>query len=157
MTDSSKATIHEPCVIINAENLVADPTARIDSFTKLECAGGIWLGKNVHIASFCHLGIGGGLLVMQDGSTASSSVRIVTGSSVPSIGRSCSAVDPTLVTEKSFVRVGKNAVIFAGAIVLPGVTIGENAVVAAGAVVNRDVPPFEIWGGVPARKIGEVR
>jgi maltose O-acetyltransferase len=40
-------------------------------------------------------------------------------------------------------------------IILPGVTIGEGAVVAAGAVVTRDVEPYSIVAGVPARKIGE--
>lgn len=40
-------------------------------------------------------------------------------------------------------------------IVLQGVTVGEGAVVAAGAVVTKDVPPYTIVGGVPARKIGE--
>jgi len=39
--------------------------------------------------------------------------------------------------------------------VLRGVTIGKGAIVAAGAVVNKSIPPFEIWGGVPAKKIGE--
>ena len=40
------------------------------------------------------------------------------------------------------------------AIVLPGVTIGKNAVVASGAVVTKDVPPYAIVGGVPAKIIG---
>jgi acetyltransferase-like isoleucine patch superfamily enzyme len=42
-----------------------------------------------------------------------------------------------------------------GTVILPGVTIGEGAIVAAGAVVNKNVQPFEIWGGVPAKKIKE--
>lgn len=40
------------------------------------------------------------------------------------------------------------------AIILPGVKIGDGAVVAAGAVVTRDVEPFTIVAGSPARKIG---
>lgn len=40
-------------------------------------------------------------------------------------------------------------------IILPGVTVGRGAVVAASAVVTKDVPPFAIVGGVPAKIIGE--
>lgn len=40
------------------------------------------------------------------------------------------------------------------AIVMPGIRIGDGAVVAAGAVVTKDVEPFAIVAGVPARKIG---
>ena len=40
-------------------------------------------------------------------------------------------------------------------IILPGVTIGKGAVIAAGAVVTKNVPPFTIFAGVPAVKIGE--
>ncbi|QWA14027.1 acetyltransferase [Sodalis ligni] len=40
-----------------------------------------------------------------------------------------------------------------GAIILPGVTIGDGAVVAAGAVVSKDVEPYQIVGGVPAKTI----
>ncbi len=41
------------------------------------------------------------------------------------------------------------------AIIMQGVRVGRGAIVAAGAVVVRDVPPFEIHGGVPAKKISE--
>ena len=41
------------------------------------------------------------------------------------------------------------------AIILPGVKIGKGAVVAAGAIVTSNVKPFEIVGGVPAKPIGE--
>ncbi len=40
-------------------------------------------------------------------------------------------------------------------VILPNTTIGRGAVVAAGAVVTKDVPPFAIVGGVPAKVIGQ--
>ena len=53
------------------------------------------------------------------------------------------------------VKIGDYAWICSGAIILPGVEIGEGAVVAAGAVVTKNVDPYCIVGGVPAKKIGE--
>jgi len=41
------------------------------------------------------------------------------------------------------------------AVILPGVTIGKGAVVAAGSVVTKDVDPWTVVGGVPAKKISE--
>lgn len=41
------------------------------------------------------------------------------------------------------------------AIILPGVTLGKGSVVGAGAVVTKDVEPFTIVGGVPAKEIGK--
>ncbi len=39
------------------------------------------------------------------------------------------------------------------AIIMSGVTIGSGSIVAAGSVVTKDIPPCEIWGGNPARKL----
>jgi acetyltransferase-like isoleucine patch superfamily enzyme len=43
----------------------------------------------------------------------------------------------------------------ANVVVLKGVTIGQGAIIAAGAVVRDSIPAYEIWGGVPAKKIGD--
>lgn len=53
------------------------------------------------------------------------------------------------------VVIGDDVWIGTGAKILPGTKIGDGAVIAAGAVVNIEVPPFEIFGGIPAKKIGE--
>lgn len=55
----------------------------------------------------------------------------------------------------SKVIINDYAWIASGATILPGVEIGEGAVVATGAVVTKDVAPYSIVGGVPAKKIGE--
>lgn len=56
-------------------------------------------------------------------------------------------------TEKD-VLIGRNVWIGANAVILPGTRIGDGAVIAAGSVVNRDVEPYAVVGGVPAREIG---
>lgn len=55
-------------------------------------------------------------------------------------------IDKLTIVEDD-VWIGTNATILAG------VKIGKGAIIAAGALVNCDVPPCEIWGGVPAKKI----
>lgn len=51
--------------------------------------------------------------------------------------------------------IGNDVWLGCNVVVLKGVVIGDGAVVAAGAVVTKSILPNEIWGGVPAKKIGE--
>lgn len=53
------------------------------------------------------------------------------------------------------VTIGHDVWIGHGATVLPGVTVGNGAVIGAGAVVSKDVAPYTIVGGVPAKPIRE--
>ena len=63
--------------------------------------------------------------------------------------------------DREFKVVGKGVVIedyvWLGGrvIVLPGVRIGKGAVVASGSIVTKDVPPFAVMAGMPARKVSE--
>jgi len=53
------------------------------------------------------------------------------------------------------VEIGDYVFIGPRAIILPNIKIGKGAIVAAGAIVTKDIPEFEIWGGVPAKKISD--
>lgn len=52
-------------------------------------------------------------------------------------------------------EIERDAWIGFGATIMAGVTVGRGSIVAAGAVVTKDVPPYAIMGGVPARVIGQ--
>lgn len=56
---------------------------------------------------------------------------------------------PTLTKIKNDVWIGD------GAVIMPGITIGTGAVIAANAVVTKDVAPYTVVGGVPAKVIKE--
>lgn len=55
------------------------------------------------------------------------------------------------------ITVGDNVVIGARSIILYNVSIGKNALIAAGSVVTKDVPPYAIVGGNPAKVIGSTK
>ncbi len=55
--------------------------------------------------------------------------------------------------QKAIVSIGNDVWIGQGCTILGGVTIGDGAVLAAGAVVTKDVPPYAVVGGVPAKVI----
>lgn len=63
--------------------------------------------------------------------------------------------DPKFSTKGAPVHIGDDVFIFSNALVMPGVTIGEGAIVLAGSVVTKDVEPWSIVGGNPAKKIRE--
>ncbi len=57
--------------------------------------------------------------------------------------------------ETAPIIIGNDVWIASNVTILKGVTIGDGAVIAANSVVNKDVEPYTIVGGTPAKKIGE--
>lgn len=63
--------------------------------------------------------------------------------------------DASFATKAAAVQIDDHAVVFAGAMIMPGVHLGEGSVVMAGSVVTKSVPAFRMVGGNPAQDIGE--
>ena len=107
--------------------------------------GRLELGAHTIIGRSCLLDARGGLRLGRSVNVTSYS-RFMTAKHVVNDPDFDAAFEPILVEDRVWIALG--------ATVLGGVTIGEGAVVAAGAVVTRDVEPFTIVGGIPARPIG---
>ena len=107
---------------------------------------GIVIGDNTVINAGCHLDGRGGLAI-GDNVSVSAGVWVLTDEH--------DINDPLFPEILAPVRIDDYAFIGSKAMILPGVTVGRGAVIGAGAVVTKDVPPFHIVAGVPARTIGE--
>ena len=108
----------------------------------------ITIGSNVFLNTSCHFQDQGGITI-GDGTLIGHNVVLATLNHDPVVARRASMLPAPIV-------IGDKVWIGANATVLPGVTIGKGAIVAAGAVVHRDVPPFTVVGGVPARILREL-
>lgn len=146
--------VYEHCTILKPEMIRLGNGARIDAGCRLEGGQGLTIGENVHIGSNSGLNIGGGELVFGAHSGCSFGVVIATGNpdlSYLKISAAEAPEDCHVIRKKTVI--GEYVVIFAGAILTPGITIGNGAIIGAGAVVTKDVPAWEIWAGNPARFI----
>ena len=54
------------------------------------------------------------------------------------------------------IHIGRGVHVGMGSIICPGVTIGDGVIIGAGSVVTRDIPPYTVAAGVPARVIREI-
>jgi acetyltransferase-like isoleucine patch superfamily enzyme/glycosyltransferase involved in cell wall biosynthesis len=104
------------------------------------------IGNNTVVNRQCYLDAREGLYIGSNVSI-SNQVYIQTATHDPRDSNFVYVPDPVHIED--YVWIG------ARAIISPGVTIGEGAVVGAGALVTRDVKPYTIVGGVPARLLGE--
>jgi len=115
--------------------------------------GPITLGANVSVNARATLDGGAKGIVVGDGT------RIASGAALYAFDH---GLDPEREVREQPVasrgiRIGRDVWIGANAGVTDGVEIGDHAVVAMGAVVTRDVAPWAMVGGVPARVIGDRR
>ena len=142
--------------IYNPERISIADHVRIDDFCILSAGdGGIDLGSYVHIACYASL-IGREKIVLRD--FAGLSGRVSVYSSSEDYSGTC-LTNPTVPEEyrkpvHGRVLFARHVIVGAGSVILPGVTLGLGASVGALTLVAKDLEPFGIYLGVPARKVG---
>lgn len=105
------------------------------------------IGKNVVVMPGCLMMSAGGITI-DDGAMIAANVQLISNNH--------DLYERQVITCKP-VHIGKNAWIGAGATILPGVTVGDNAVVGAASVVTKDVAPWTIVAGNPAKLIKTIQ
>lgn len=117
--------------------------------TKIE--GGLTLGDGSNVSNGVIIHAAGGIVRIGDDSAVASNSVIVAANHVldPHGTHLHGAWDEGRVG----VELDDNVWVGALCVLLPGTRIGSGAVIAAGSVVNGAVPPRELWGGCPARRL----
>lgn len=128
------AHVHETAYIHDRTDVHKGTIAHEFAFVNYGCTVGVnvELGRYVMLAPLVAI-VGGDHRIHDPG--------------VPMIFSGREEVPPTVIEDDAWIGYG--------AIVMAGVRVGRGAVVAAGAIVTKDVPPYEIHGGVPARKLAD--
>lgn len=146
---AGKMPVHSLRVfVLRAWGARIDRTATIYHGFEVRAARRLEIGRNTSIGNDAVLDARGGLLIGAN-VNFSSAVNIWTADHDMN--------SPTFDYRSAPVVIGDRAWISSRVTILAGVTIGEGAVVTAGAVVTRDVAPYAVVGGVPARPIGNRR
>ena len=143
---SSQASVQLSSRISFGRGTVVKPWAVIINHT-----GRIAIGAECAISSFNHISTGNADLVIGD------YVRL--GPNVTILGAERNVKQRnTLIMDQGHsdktTTIGSDVLIGAGAVIVAGCSIGTGAVIGAGSVVTRDVPPYAIVAGSPARVIG---
>ena len=145
--------ISDKASVYGAENIEIGSNVRIDDFVILSAGdGGIKLGSYIHIACFAQL-IGHASITLDDFAQVSGKCSIYSSSDDFS---GTYLVGPTIPSEflnvkhlsvhlKSHTLLGCNTVI------MPGVTIGFNTAVGAMSLVLKDLAPYGLYAGIPAK------
>ncbi len=128
------------------KNLQSFSVFSIETPHLLRIGDNVWIGRDCSFYADSGITIGNDVMVSRGVSIISSDHAYADASRA--------IRDQGMKIESRPVVIGDDVWIGEKAIILKEVTIGEGAIIGAGAVVTRDVPPFDIAAGNPARIVG---
>lgn len=139
--------------IYGASNIHIGSHVRIDDFTVL--SGNIHIGNYVHIAVFTSLFGGNAGIFIQDFANLSSRIGVYALSDDYSGEFMTNPMVPEMYknTYEGRVTIGRHVIIATGCTILPNTVLGEGCAVGAMSLVKKDIAPWIIVAGVPARYI----
>lgn len=145
-------------MIVNTEFGEIGNHVAIDEFVMITTSFDI--GSYVHIASHCSI-IGGveGRFIMKDFSGLAAGCRIICGTDDfkgEGLTNPTVPIEYRIVTH-STVKLEKHVTLGTNVIVHPDVTIGEGSVVGSCSLVTKNLDPWGIFIGIPARRVGDRR
>jgi len=112
----------------------------------------VYLGENISIGANCNFICGIAKIIIKNNVMFGPNVTLVTGSHrIDVLGKYMINVKDKLPENDKNIIVGEDVWIGANVLVLKGVTIGEGSIIAAGSVVTKNVEPYSIYAGVPAK------
>jgi acetyltransferase-like isoleucine patch superfamily enzyme len=114
-----------------------------------EAGEGLKVGDNSNIGSYSWIGCSG---YIEIGNNVMMGPRVSLLAENHNFNRMDIPMKDQGVT-RSFIKIEDDVWLGASCSILSGVTVGKGAIVATGAIVTKDVPPFSIVGGVPAKVI----
>lgn len=115
----------------------------------------VYIYDNVGLGSHAYLSTPSAKIIIKGNCAIAHHLSVHTGNHARVLGKFVTDITKANKPEgyDHDVIIEKDVWIGANVTILEGVTIGRGATIAAGAVVNKDVPPYSIVGGVPAKVI----
>ena len=146
--------IYEPVTFLNKNVIVVKERVRFSEYALIAGGQGTYIGNFIHIANHASI-IGGGLCIIEDFVGICAGARLITGSD-DILGE---GIPSPMVSNdfrsfyRSYVICKKHSFIGTNVVIHPGVTIGEGVVVGSGSVVTKDLEPWGIYMGAPAKRV----